>query len=69
MCLMIQDPVLKQNLLTSCALWMTAAFNTFLITFYLKYIPGSIYVNNMYFSGSDLVGFLMAGIAFKYMPI
>jgi hypothetical protein len=48
---------------------MAAAFNTFLITFYLKYIPGSIYVNNMYFSGSDLVGFLAAGIAFKYMPI
>lgn len=55
--------------MTSSILWAVAAFNTFLITFYLKYIPGSIYVNNMYFSGSDLIGFLLAGISFRYMAI
>lgn len=65
----MDDPILKKNLMTSCTIWMTACFNTFLITFYLKYIPGSIYVNNMYFAGSDLVGFLSAGIALRYMQI
>lgn len=40
-------------------------FNFYLITFYLKYFPGSIYKNSIYFALSDLASFLISGTLMK----
>jgi len=47
------DPLLKRNLMASCCSWLFASFNFYMITFYLKYFPGNIFVNSLTFAGAD----------------
>ena len=41
---------------------MQAIFNYYLLSFYLKYFPGSIFENTAIFAISDLVAFLVVGV-------
>lgn len=40
-------------------------FNFYLITFYLKYFPGSIFKNSLWFAVSDFVSFVISGALLK----
>lgn len=40
-------------------------FNFYLITFYLKYFPGSIFKNSIWFALSDFASFLISGSVLK----
>jgi hypothetical protein len=40
-------------------------FNFYLIVFYLKYFPGSIYENSIWFALSDFFSFLISGTVLK----
>jgi hypothetical protein len=40
-----------------------------LTTFYLKYIPGKIATNNLFFCFSDAIGFAAAGLGVKYLRL
>ena len=40
-------------------------FNFYLITFYLKYFPGSIFKNSLWFALSDFVSFIISGVLLK----
>lgn len=40
-------------------------FNYYLITFYLKYFPGNIFENSLYFALSDLLAYAISGIILK----
>lgn len=60
---------LKVNLICSCIIWLLSSFNFYLITFYLKKFPGSIYTNSFCFGGADLVAFLSSGLILKYFTI
>jgi hypothetical protein len=46
---------------------MEATFNFYLLTFYLKYFPGNIFSNSVYFACSDLIAFCLAGLGLKYL--
>lgn len=59
---MLSDPVLKKNLAGANIAFVCCMFNAFLITFYLKYIPGNIYHNNFFFAGSDILAFIISGV-------
>ena len=65
----IADPVLKKNLWASCFVWLLSAFNFYLITFYLKNIPGSVYLNSVLFALADMTAFLSSGIILKFFKI
>jgi hypothetical protein len=56
---------LKRNLLCSVMVWMHGSFNFYLITFYLKYFPGNIYVNSMCFASADFIAYMMSGMVLK----
>ena len=60
---------LKINLICSCLIWLMSSFNFYLITFYLKSFPGSIYVNSICFAGADMIAFLSSGIILKKLSI
>ena len=60
------DPLLRRNLWASALLYSEASFNFYLLGFYLKYFPGNIYVNSVYFACSDLVAFILTGIFLNY---
>lgn len=49
--------------------WTLASFNFYLLTFFLKYFPGNIYVNSLVFAASDVVAFLSSGIFMQYMRV
>ena len=48
---------------------MLSSFNFYLITFYLKKFPGSIYVNSFCFGFADMIAFLSSGMILKYYTI
>lgn len=60
-------PVLKTNLWSAALLYMEATFNFYLLTFYLKYFPGNVFENSVYFACSDLIAFCCAGVGLKYL--
>ncbi len=41
-------------------------FNFYLITFYLKYFPGSIFKNSIWFALSDFLSYFFSGNVLKY---
>lgn len=41
-------------------------FNFYLLTFYLKYFPGSIFKNSIWFAVSDFLSYLISGNILKY---
>ena len=40
-------------------------FNFYLITFYLKYFPGSLFLNSTCFGLSDIISYMITGFIFK----
>jgi hypothetical protein len=47
-------------------LYAEGTFNFYLLSFYLKYFPGNIFENSLYFACSDLTAFVLAGVMLKY---
>lgn len=64
-----RDPAYRKNLIAASVLYITATFNGYLLTFYLKYFPGNIYENAAIQAVSDLVAFIMAGVMLKCTSI
>ena len=58
-------PVLKTNLWAAVLLYVEATFNYYLLTFYMKYFPGNIFTNSIYFAVSDLLAYFGAGVLLK----
>ena len=63
------NKILKVNLISSCFVWLLSSFNFYLITFYLKKFPGSIYVNSVIFAMADITAFLSSGAILKFFRI
>ena len=49
--------------------WLHGSFNFYLITFYLKYFQGNIYVNSMCFASADFIAYLCSGMVLKFFMI
>ena len=64
-----ESPTLRMNLLASIVLYMEATFNYYLLSFYLKYFPGSIFENAGIFALSDFGAFIIAGVVLKLVSI
>ncbi|CDW89142.1 solute carrier family member 5 [Stylonychia lemnae] len=58
---------LRRNLLFSTVIWTSIVFNFFLVSFYLKYFPGSIFLNCIYFAIADIFAYLLSGLIIKYL--
>ena len=66
---MLKDAKLKRNLYGSTVLWGCSAFNFYLLTFFLKYFPGNIFENSLYFAASDLIAFTLSGCIIKLTKV
>ena len=60
---------MRSNLLGAFTIFSCAFFSGYLINFYLKYIPGSIYRNNFFFAISDIIGFSLSAISLYCLPL
>jgi MFS family permease len=52
-------------LIFSAIIWCALIVNYYIVAFYLKYFPGSIFVNSFSMAGSDILSYLLAGIVVK----
>lgn len=53
------------NLLIMIILWTVGSVDYYLISFFLKYVPGNIYVNTTASTLAEVVGSLTSGIVYK----
>lgn len=63
------EPVLLANLIASCFTWLFASFNFYLITFYLKYFPGNVFVNSLCFAVADALAFSSSGMFLRFVTV
>ena len=49
------------NLILMTVFWTTSSLNYFIITFYLKYIPGNIYTNTSLACIAEIVAYIVIG--------
>ena len=66
---MLRDTILKRNLIGSTMLWACSSFNFYMLTFFLKYFPGNIFQNSLFFAGSDLLAFGLSGCILKMTKV
>ena len=52
-----------------CVLWTSSSFDYYLITFFLKYIPGNIFVNTAIASFAEVTAYVISGYLMKLMGI
>lgn len=57
------------NLAILTFVWIASAFNYFLINFRMKYIEGNIFVNTTVASTSEVVAYILGGIAYQKIGI
>ena len=49
--------------------WTASSFDYYLITFFLKYIPGNIFVNTSIASGAEIAAYVLSGWLVKLMGL
>ena len=59
----------RNNAVAFTIMYVACSFNYYMINFYMKYLPGSIYVNNICNSWADALGGLSAMFVLRYMTI
>lgn len=55
----------RSNLIVSSIIWSCSMFNYYLIAFYLKYFPGSIFKNSLWFAVADFLSYCISGNILK----
>lgn len=64
---LFSNSTLRKNFIFASFIWTAIVFNFFLLTFYFKYFPGSIFTNSLYFAGADMISYLLSGLIIKYL--
>jgi len=61
----LNNSSIRANLFVIAICWTSGSFNSFLISFLLKYFPGDIYVNTLVSTSSDIVASIFSGILYN----
>ena len=59
------DKSLFCNLCLMAIFWTVSSFNYYIITFYLKYIPGNVFVNTVLSCTAEILAYGCSGVAMK----
>ena len=57
------------NLILMTVFWTSSSFNYYIITFYLKYIPGNIYVNTSLACIAEVIAYLCSGFVMNIFGV
>ncbi len=55
----------RRNFIVASFVWTAIVFNFFLLSFYFKYFPGSIFINTTLIAVADMVSYLVSGLLLK----
>lgn len=58
------NKVILLNLIIMIILWSVTSLNYYLITYYMKYVPGNIFVNTSISTISELLAYASSGFAY-----
>ena len=50
-------------------MWSASTFNYYLMTFFLKYIPGNLYINTVIANASEVLAYAASGYLMNIMGI
>lgn len=65
----LKQPEIRVNLGVMAVVWLTSSFNYYLVSYLLKYFPGSIYMNSAISVCSELMSLAFSGIVYKAIGI
>lgn len=60
-----RDRLMRKNLFFSNIIWCANITNYYLIAFYIKYFPGSMFVNSIALGSSDVLSYALAGLLLR----
>jgi hypothetical protein len=58
-----------RNLLIMSFAWMATSFNYYMVGFLIKYFPGSIYINGVTSSISELIAYALGGVVYEKLGV
>ena len=61
------NKVILLNLIIMIILWSVTSLNYYLITYYMKYVPGNISVNTTVSTVSELIAYASSGLAYQML--
>ena len=61
--------MMLMNLVLMCVMWSASTFNYYLLTFFLKYIPGNIFTNTAISNASELSAYAASGYLMNMMGV
>jgi len=63
------DKALLCNLILMTIFWTTGSFNYYIMTFYLKYIPGNIFVNTSLSCTAEIIAYICSGFVMNLFGV
>jgi hypothetical protein len=55
------------NLIIYSILWGVTSNNYYLLTYYMRYLPGNVYDNSFASSGSEILASVVAGVSYSFL--
>jgi hypothetical protein len=65
----LKQPEIRHNLAVMAVIWLTCSFNYYLVSYLLKYFPGSIYMNSAISVCSELMSLACSGVVYKAIGV
>jgi hypothetical protein len=65
----LKQPVIFKNLMVMSYLWAACSFTYYMIAIYVKYLPGSIFVNTMASGFSEMIAYVAGGVIYARLGI
>lgn len=65
--IILGDRSILVNVICMCLVWLSSSFCYYMISYQLKYLEGSIWVNSMVSSSSEIVAYATSGFLFNYI--
>lgn len=63
------NKALLANLMLMTVFWTVSSFNYYIMTFYLKYIPGSVYLNTSLSCIAEIIAYLCSGLVMGFFGV
>ena len=64
---LLKDRIYRVNLIIMILSWSASSFCFYIIGFYIKYIPGDIFVNMITTCIADVISSIVAGVIAQYI--
>lgn len=65
----LRQHVIRVNLTVMAYMWACCSFSYYMVIFYLKYLPGDIYVNTLASGGTDMIAVVCGGALYSRFGI